>query len=106
MSRLQVVAAFIAGAALVATIVLVASPGRVPNHTLAEKMVMLKRFRALAALSADKGAAGIQALEKPANLFQALAVDCSNLGGVQAIAASGRCPGTHPWTMVFRDGCC
>ena len=90
MSRAAVVAAFIAGVALVATVLVIADPGPAPaEHTLAQKKAMINYI----------------AQKAHSNFFsQALDTECpvkvvTNAQGTQS------CPGA-PAEYIQQDGCC
>ena len=83
MSRPAVVAAFIAGAALVAVAMVVMSPAERAPPSLEEKLMMLKSYKA-------------QALREQNNqMLDALGVPANN----------GRCPGSAG-DFIFQDGMC
>ena len=86
MSRAAIVAAFIAGAALVATVLVIADPGSASTeHTLVEKKAMLNHVA-----------------QKAHNNFFAQALDTACPFHVQA---NGMCPGA-PAEYIQQDGCC
>ena len=88
MSRAAVVAAFIAGVALVAAVLVIADPGPAPAHTLAEKKAMINHI----------------AQKAHSNFFsQALDTECpvkvvTNDDNTQS------CPGA-PAESIQQDGC-
>jgi hypothetical protein len=83
MSRLAVVAAFIAGAAVVAVAMVVVSPAERAPPTLQEKLMMLKRYKA-------------QALREQNNQM---------LDALGEPAVNGMCPGSAG-DYIFQDGRC
>ena len=91
MSRPAVVAAFIAGAALVATVMVMSDPASPleNEHTLAQKLSMLKHVKGHNAAYAHKN-----------YYLQSLDTLCET-----KVQDNGQCPGEAA-EYIFQDGCC
>jgi hypothetical protein len=90
MSRPAIVAAFIAGVALAATIVVLASPQQPAQPSLSEKLAQLSHFAA-----ADRHAK---------HFTQGLDAKCSSVPSGSDAGPDG-CGG-EPGDYLFQDGCC
>jgi hypothetical protein len=90
MSRPAIVAAFIAGVALAATIVVLASPQKPAQPSLSEKLAQLSHFAA-----ADRHAK---------HFTQGLDFKCSSVPAGSDAGPDG-CGG-EPGDFLFQDGCC